>query len=144
MPEVAHLLSDPFVREVLRNAWKESRPGPSGGHEEGGFILVRPDGQFNVARWPRGQLNSIIVPEHSRCRYDGLDIAASYHTHPTTRSDFIQEPGETDKRSVRDDPHLKGTEYVGEFIVSREVVYLIDPTGRVSQVAMTDELFDEA
>jgi hypothetical protein len=33
------LLRNPIVRAALQQAWKDSNPGISGGHEEGGFIV---------------------------------------------------------------------------------------------------------
>jgi hypothetical protein len=73
----------------------------------------------------------------------GNNIVASFHTHPNTGTDFLQEPSETDKRAVRDDPDLKGLAYVGEFIISRETIYLIAPNGQVRKVADTQALFAE-
>jgi hypothetical protein len=63
-----------------------------------------------------------------------MEIVASFHTHPNTGPDVLQEPGETDKRAVRDDPHLKDVEYIGEFVLSEETVYLITPVGRVRDI----------
>jgi hypothetical protein len=63
-----------------------------------------------------------------------MDILASFHTHPNTGPDVLQEPGETDRRAVRDDPDLKGIEYTGEFVLSEETVYLITPTGQVREI----------
>jgi len=31
-------VNDPAVRTALKQAWQESNPGVSGGHEEGGFL----------------------------------------------------------------------------------------------------------
>ena len=44
----------------------------------------------------------------------------------------MQEPSETDRRAVRDDPNLKGPDYVGEFVLSEETIYLVTPGGQVS------------
>ncbi len=60
-----------------------------------------------------------------------MDIVGSFHTHPNTGSDAVQEPSETDCRAVRDDPDLKGPDYVGEFVLSEEIIYLITPGGQV-------------
>ena len=56
------LLNNPDVRAALRLAWRQSQPGPSGGHEEGGFIVQGPAGKLQVIRWPRGAGNTIEVP----------------------------------------------------------------------------------
>lgn len=68
---------------------------------------------------------------------------ASFHTHPNTGSDFLQEPSETDKRAVYDDPDLRGASYVGEFVISQETIYLITPTGQVREVDETQVVFAE-
>ena len=82
-----------------------------------------------------------MVPLHPNCRINNQDIVATFHTHPNTDSDYLQEPGETDKRAVQDDPHLKGTFYEGEFVISVHIIYQIAPTGQVSEVAKTQDYF---
>lgn len=135
------LLNDPAVRVALRKAWEDSQPGPTGGHEEGGFILRDSAGNLRIERWPRGQQNAIVVPPHPNCRMNGRDIVATFHTHPNIGSDYFQEPCETDRRAVRDDVHLKGAFYKGEFVISAQVIYRIAPTGQVSKVAKTQDCF---
>lgn len=142
MPDKAmSLLNDPVVRAALRQAWEDSQPGLTSGHEEGGFILRDSDGNLSVERWPSCQQNSIMVPPHPNCRINGPDIVATFHTHPNTGSDYLQEPGETDKRAVRDDPHLKAASYEGEFVISAQTIYRIAPTGQASEVAKTADYF---
>jgi hypothetical protein len=92
-------------------------------------------------RWPEGKQDSILVPSHPNCKIGDSRIVATFHTHPNTGDDYLQEPGETDKRAVRDDPDLKGADYVGEFVISYEIIFLITPAGRVREVAETRELF---
>jgi hypothetical protein len=128
------ILNNPAVRTVLKQAWQESKPGVSGGHEEGGFILRDAAGNLSVARWPKGAQDTIILPPRPNCRIGGKDIVASFHTHPNTGNDYLQEPSETDKRAVRDDPDLKGASYVGEFVISTNKVYLVTPNGQVSEI----------
>jgi hypothetical protein len=53
---------------------------------------------------------------------------------------FSQEPSETDKRAVRDDPNLKGESYVGEFVISQSKIYLIDPIGQINTIGDTATL----
>lgn len=72
---------------------------------------------------------------------DGNDIIASFHTHPNTGYSFLQEPGETDRRAVRDDPDLKGAAYVGELVISQKTVCLITPTGQVRAVGSARTVF---
>jgi hypothetical protein len=69
-----------------------------------------------------------------------MPIIASFHTHPNTGADYQQEPSETDKRTVREDPHLKSPEYVGEFVMSAAKVYVIEPSGTVREIATTVDL----
>jgi hypothetical protein len=128
------LLQEPVVRVALGEAWKESQPGLTGGHEEGGFIVLGSDGKLSVRRWPMGEGSQIKVPLHPGCVVDGLAIVATFHTHPNTGPDFVQEPGETDKRGVRDDADLKGSLYVGEFVIADEMVYLITPDGVAREI----------
>lgn len=135
----ASILDDPIVRPALRRAWEDSQPRPTGGHEEGGFILTDSAGKLSIERWPCGQQNSMVVPPHPNCRINDQDIVTAFHTHPNTGTDYLQEPGETDKRAVRDDPHLKGAFYEGEFVISAQIIYRIAPTGQVSEVAETQD-----
>jgi Domain of unknown function (DUF4329) len=128
------ILNDPLVCAELKVAWENSNPGLTGGHEEGGFILKDAQGDFSVVRWAVGDRNSIFVPPHPGCKIEGIAIVASFHTHPNTGGDYLQEPSETDKRAVRDDPNLKEAAYVGEFVFSQAKIYWIEPNGQVSEV----------
>jgi hypothetical protein len=78
---------------------------------------------------------------HPKCKIGERDIIASFHTHPNTGSDYLQEPGETDKRAVGDDPDLKGESYQGEYVISQETIYLITPDGQVGEVWPTWTIF---
>jgi hypothetical protein len=109
-------LSLPTVRDALEQAWKDSKPGLTGGHEEGGFIVRDKKCDLKVVHWPKGSQNSILLPPHPDCKVGDQDIAATFHTHPNTGSDYLQEPSETNKRAVRDDPDLKGMFY--KFVIS--------------------------
>jgi hypothetical protein len=137
------LLETPIIRAALKQAWDASNPGVTGGHEEGGFIVQDVANNLSIVRWPKGLQNSIFIPPHGGCKFDGQDIVASFHTHPNTGSDFLQEPGETDKRAVRDDPGLKGALYVGEFVISQRIIYLITPIGQVREMDRTQAVFAE-
>jgi hypothetical protein len=134
------LLSAPLVCAELKKAWKDSNPGLTGGHEEGGFILQDSAETFSIVRWATGTQNRIIVPPHSKCKIGRDTIVASFHTHPNVGENYLQEPSETDKRAVRDDPDLKDEAYIGEFVISRAKIYLITPDGQVSEVGATSEL----
>ena len=80
------------------------------------------------------------MPPHPACKFGGENIAASFHTHPNTGEDYLQEPSETDKRAVRDDEDLKGEYYEGEFVISSELVYLVTITGSVREIGETAEI----
>ena len=135
------VLSNTNVRHALQQAWMDSNPGTTGGHEEGGFIVRDADGSLSVRRWQKGLQDTIQVPPHRDCVFGGLEIVASFHTHPNTGDDYFQEPSETDKRAVRDDPDLKGDEYVGEFVISQAVIYLVSPAGQVREMDDTEAVF---
>ncbi len=137
------VLANAKARFALLQAWKDSNSGLTGGHEEGGFIVRNTDGSLNVVRWLKGSKDTIQVPPHKDCMIDGLEIVASFHTHPNTGNDYLQEPSETDKRAVRDDLNLKGAEYVGEFVISQEIIYLISPAGQVREMDDTQVVFTE-
>ena len=141
--EPPSLLDQPAVGAALRLAWLESNPGIVGGHEEGGFIVRDAGGNLSVVRWPRGASDNIDLPPHTGCRVADGEIVATFHTHPNTGPDYLQEPSETDRRAVRDDPDLKGAFYEGEFVISNDRVYRITPDGRVSTVAETARLFED-
>lgn len=130
----SQILSDPVVCKMLKQAWEDSEPGISGGHEEGGFITRTATGELDVVRWLRGNQNSILVPSHPRCRIGECDVVASFHTHPNTGETYLQEPSETDKRAVKYNPNLKGDWYVGEFVISQATLYWISPDGQVGEI----------
>ncbi|MFQ6014017.1 MAG: hypothetical protein ACE5NP_01065 [Anaerolineae bacterium] len=87
--------------------------------------------------------DTIILPPHPNCSIGGNDIVATFHTHPNTGNDYLQEPGETDRRAVRDDPDLKGAAYEGEFVVSQRTIYLITPDGQIGEMGNTRDIFGE-
>jgi hypothetical protein len=143
MPKLHTLiLSDSTVIAALRQAWFDSVPGVTGGHEEGGFIIREDDGSLLVKRWKRGAKYSIDVPPHHNCQFENCEIVATFHTHPNTGGDYLQEPSETDIRAVRNDQNLKGANYVGEFIISTETIFLVTSAGQVREFADTDCLFE--
>lgn len=138
------LLQNDVVKAALVSAWHDSVPGITGGHEEGGFILQSPTSKIFVQRWRVGIQNQISVPPHDNCCIDENDILSSFHTHPNTGPNFLQEPSATDKRAVRDDPNLKGDLYIGEFVIANHMIYLIQPDGEVIEMGSRQELFEES
>jgi hypothetical protein len=141
-PRIA-ILDEPVVCNALKQAWQESQPGRTGGHEEGGFILRNEVGKMSVGRWPRGERDSILMLPHVDCRIGEKEIIGTFHTHPNTGLDYLQEPGEADRRAVRDDPDLKGVGYVGELVISQQAIYLITPNGEISEVAATRDILSQ-
>jgi hypothetical protein len=137
------ILSNVNVRSALQQAWTDSNPGLTDGHEEGGFVVKDVNERLSVIRWLKGTQDMIEVPPHAGCQIADLEIVASFHTHPNTGSDYLQEPSETDKRAVRDDPDLKGEEYVGEFIISQTTIYLVSTAGQVREMDDTRSIFTE-
>ena len=137
------ILDEPEVRAALQQAWRDSWPGTAGGHEEGGFVLQDPNGELSVLRWLPGEQSSIALPAYADGKIGVSDIVATFHTHPNTTDDYLQEPGETDKRAVRDDSDLKGAFYEGEYVISQETIYLIAPNGQVSEIGQTRKILQE-
>ncbi len=139
----ASLLRHPTVHAALKRAWHDSEPGIAGGHEEGGFVVQEPTGDLRVERWPRGERDSILVPPHPSCTFNGMDIIASFHTHPNTGPDYLQEPGDTDRRAIRDDPDLMGAFYLGEVVIAQANIYFIAPAGQVRILESAHGLMSE-
>jgi len=83
------------------------------------------------------------LPTHLNCKIGEDEIVATFHTDPNTGSDYLQEPSETDRRAVQDDPDLKGEFYEGEFVISQEIMYLIAPNGQVTEIGATQVIFSE-
>lgn len=135
------ILEKNLILVDLYNAWNESEPGESGGHEEGGFIILD-DETLTIIRWATGLQNESVLPPHKNCFVDGKDIIASFHTHPNTGNDFQQEPSLTDIRAVSDDFDLKGEFYLGEFVISEQNIYMIEPAGDYHVIGPTKALFE--
>ena len=128
------ILREAVVRTALAEAWKESKPGVTGGHEEGGFVVLDETDRLSLQRWPTGEVSRIKVPAHPGCVVGGRPIVATFHTHPNTGADYLQEPSESDRRGVRDDADLKSPLYVGEFVIASEMIYLVTPSGAVREL----------
>ena len=112
------ILNNPIVISELRKAWNDSEAGEKVCHEEGGFIVRDEEGKLSVICWSSGQKDRTSIPPHSNCRINDLDIIATFHTHPNMSKEFIQEPSKADRLAVKNDPHLKGNFYMGEFVIS--------------------------
>lgn len=134
------VIENAAVNAELRKAWQESEPGTAQAHEEGGFVLLQSDGSLTVERWPRGAQDEIELPPHTGGRRSGAIVVATFHTHPNTGPEYLQEPGPTDIRGVRDDPDLRHGEYEGEYVISQQTVFRIRPDCVVEQVGDTAAL----
>ena len=139
MDSIQGLLAIEALREELWAAWTESLPGATEGHEEGGFIVLNADGITTIVRWPKGEGNRILVPPHERCRVNGCPILASFHTHPNTGPEYLQEPSESDICGVSMDEDLKAADYLGEVVISAERIYLVRPDGLVHELGQTGD-----
>lgn len=138
LPET--ILSNPDVQAALRQAWQDSNPGLTGGHETGGFVLQTAQGSLRVLRWPEGERDGVSMSPHAQCKVEGADIVATFHTHPNIGADYVQEPSEVDVKAIYDDVNLKGANYIGEFVISAKTIYLISPGGNVSFSAFTNQV----
>src|SRR2546423_4481646 len=136
------ILQNSKVVAKLKQAWLDSEPNVSGGHEEGGFIVIDDLGFLSVVRWEKGTQNEIILPVHQNCSVGGRAIVASFHSHPNTGANFQQEPSLTDVRAIRDDAELNGEFYLGELVISQDNLYLIEPSGQIVVIGKTDEIFE--
>jgi hypothetical protein len=143
MASIETVLKNPEICAALRVVWRDSQPGPSGGHEEGGFIVEEAAGSLRVIRWQRGAGNTISVPPHPECQVEGAEIVASFHTHPNTGPDYLQEPSDTDKRAVRDDRDLKSARYAGELVISAARPYCVTLSGSVVELGETESILAE-
>ena len=132
------VLDDDKIRGLFLRAWLESEPETFNAHEEGGFVLRNADGSLDAQRWPGGAQNEIYVPVHIGGLYGNRPVVATFHTHPNTGPDYQQEPGQTDIRGVRDDPELSQADYEGEYVISKEYIYLIRKNGQVELVGETN------
>ena len=134
------ILSLPHVIEALRQAWGDSEPDKVAlRHEEGGYIMRRPDQSVSVERWPQGQQGRIVPPplDAANC-YNGEVVIAAFHTHPNPPIDengdeWEQGPSASDKRwHVR--RKLPG------YVISRDVLYAIDAAGNVQDAGKREEV----
>ena len=134
------LLREPAVQAGMIQARIDSQPGPSGGHEEGGFVIRHGSGTIEIVRWPRGEGDAIDIPPHANCVWNGCEILATFHTHPNTGPDYLQEPGKADRVVVRDDPDLKESHYLGEYVIADRDVYLIQAGGDAYELGLRSKL----
>lgn len=85
----------------------------------------------------------MAVPPHPKYRISGRRTIATFHTHPNMGDVYRQEPGQVDIRAVKGDFDLKDGDYMGEFVVSQDWVYLIEQSGQVAPVGSTKDILGE-
>jgi hypothetical protein len=49
----SEILQSSEIAAKLKQAWRDSEPNVSGGHEEGGFIVIDDFGFLSVVRWEK-------------------------------------------------------------------------------------------
>ena len=127
-------------RAELRRAWEESTPDTGTAHEEGGFVLLHPDGSLTVERWPRGRRTK-SRSRRTRAAVAGTPSSRRRSTRTRTpRPSYLQGPSPSDIRAVAEDPDLRHPEYEGEYVISAEILYLIEPDGQVRPLGDTASL----
>ena len=119
---MASVLDNADVRRELREAWRDSL---ALGAEIGGFILEAKDGTLLVVRWLPGTLDEVEIPDHSGCQYAGLNIRATFHTHPTPPPFGLEEPSPDDMIAIGDDLDLRADYYEGEYVIATHKIYRI-------------------
>lgn len=137
-PSATDLLADPNVVAGMRKAFEESDAGGSEPVEQGGFILRHPEtGELAVERLPSQHRSSLRYPICSGGTYRGKEIVGSFHTHPNTGSEWMQEPSPQDVRVSKEYPETMGPH---QFVFSATTAYHIDNEGLVSEIGQTAQV----
>ena len=139
---INEIFENRLIVSELTRSWLDSESSESGGHEEGGFIIADDVGNLSVIRWQKGLQSEIVLPPHKNCFVDEKDIVVSFHTHPNTGRGFQQEPSLTDIRAISDDFDLKGEFYLGELVISKQNIYLIEPAGDYHIIGATEFMLE--
>ncbi len=63
----SEIFENEIVLTEIKNAWNDSVPSLSDGHEEGGFIVIDEFENLSVVRWEKGKQNEIVLPPHRNC-----------------------------------------------------------------------------
>jgi hypothetical protein len=130
------LIHEPIVKAAMRDAIERSKFGPSGGHEEGAFILRASDGQLRIEWWTSGRRRRVGASYYADGKIGDCEIVGSFHTHPNTDPDYVQEPSDTDRDIVAENPKAWGE----HFVISQEFIYHIGSDGKVTIVGRTEEV----
>lgn len=135
-------LSSPEVRGGMQEAWERSEADePRKRHEEGGYIVLSPDGNLKTRPWPQGERGLIEMPERDADgKYKDSPVIGNFHTHPNPLVDeegrhWEQAPSEKDIETIISE------NYPGDsFVISDAKVYRIKPDGRVEEVGEREEV----
>ena len=135
---VRALFAHASVVAGMRQAYVESEVGGSQPKEQGGF-LVRDvqTGIPTVIRLPSSARDSLSYPLCPNGLYQGQEILGTFHTHPNTGKEWLQEPSPQDIRLSKEYPETMG---LHQFVISRENIYHIDNDGLVTIIGRTIEL----
>ena len=82
-------------------------------------------GEYVIDRWQSGSASKIFASPHPGGKRNNEIIVATFHTHPNTGKSFEQVPNSMDCEIVAEDVDLKTIQYIGEFILSQDHLYLI-------------------
>ncbi len=125
------ILQDENVRQELQKAWTDSDDGGPNDHEEGGYIVQKPDGSLGVVRMTTGGEDSIVPDLYPSGMIGDDKIVGSFHTHPNTGTSYDDAPSEADTDFVTNYPETTGPHH---FVLSPNDVYHIDNSGTVTTV----------
>jgi uncharacterized Zn-binding protein involved in type VI secretion/proteasome lid subunit RPN8/RPN11 len=139
-PTADEILADPTVRAELRQAWLDSDDGGSNDHEEGGYIVRRPDGSLGVVRLPTGGQDSMTPDLYPTGRIGDDEIVGFFHTHPNTGTTYQDAPSDADISFTQDNPETTGPNH---FVLSPNDVYHIDNAGTVTTVGTLNDAIGE-
>lgn len=133
-------LADPVVKAEIVRAWRDSQADdPINRHEEGGYIVLNPDGTMAVERWPHGEQWRIVPPPlDTMNRYNGKMVVAAFHTHPNPPSD--EDGREWDQAPSASDRRWHGRRRLPGFVISESLIYEIDVDARVSILGNREEV----
>ena len=120
-PTAEDLIRDPFVRQVLQQAWIDSLPDdPVRRHEEGGWIYMNVTfGHLTALRAQRGEQQTIDLNLPDVMLYSV--VVAKFHTHPHPTLEGW-DPGPSQSDEEIDEKHG-----VPDLIVTYQGVYVSGP-----------------
>ena len=133
------ILEDVNVAAAMRRVYRESDVGGDFAVEQGGFIVAGDGGAFSVERVAHGRPSSLGYPLCPDGSFNGRRIVGTFHTHPNTGDEWMQEPGRQDIRLSTEYPETMGAH---QFVISFERIYVINNDGAVSDAGATRQLLN--